>query len=241
MKCLQDDQKVKTVEDLIRISSNAGPLACENNRPNHHNCKTKAKELLKRISDAWNPNKESPQRHTLWHTPRRIEKHGKADLTKTSVLYNPDTRAKHDLLSGIRIFGEIPGHKSKKRDQYQPEKPPARINHVPIPSLCQVIVNTDGSATNNGWENAKGGIGVWYDDGSRRNIALKIETHHDKPPSNSRAELSAILETLRRNEVDDLVIQSDSLTSLNAICKDSLKYEDQAWNGVQNSDLLKVY
>ena len=102
-----------------------------------------------------------------------------------------------------------------------------------------MIVNTDGSATNNGWENAKGGIGVWYGDGSRRNIALKIETHHDKPPSNSRAELSAILETLRRNEIDDLLIQSDSLTSLNAICKDSLKYKDQAWNGVQNSDLLK--
>jgi len=61
MKCLQDDQKVKTVKDLIRISSNTGPLACENNRPTHHNCKTKAKELLKRISNAWNPNKESPQ------------------------------------------------------------------------------------------------------------------------------------------------------------------------------------
>jgi len=61
MKCLQDDQKVKTIKDLIRISPNTGPLACENNRPTHHNCKTKAKELLKRISNAWNPNKESPQ------------------------------------------------------------------------------------------------------------------------------------------------------------------------------------
>jgi len=156
MKCLQDEQKAKTVEDLIKISSDAGPLACENDRPNTHNCRAKAKELLKRISDAWNPNKESPQRHTLWHTPRRIEKYGKADLTKTSVLYNPDTRANHNLLEGIRIFGKIPGHKSKKRDPYQLERPPARINTEPIPSLCQVTVNTDGSATNNGWENALG-------------------------------------------------------------------------------------
>ena len=173
------------------------------------------------------------------HVPRRIEKYRNADLTKTSVLYNQDTRANHNLLGGIRIFGKIPGHKSKKRDPYLPERPPAGINIKPIPSLCQVTANTDGSAMNNGWENALGGIGVWYKDGSRRNIARKIDTHHNKPPLNSRAELSAILETLRQNEVDDLIIQSDSLMSLTVIRKDSLKYEDQDWNGVQNSDLLK--
>jgi len=139
----------------------------------------------------------------------------------------------------LRIFGKIPGHKSKKRDPYQLERPLTRINTEPIPSLCQVTVNTDGSATNNRWENTLGGIGVWYNDGSRRNIMRKIETHHDRPPSNSRAELSAILETLRQNETNDLIIQSDSLASLRAICKDSLKYEDQDWNGVQNTDLLK--
>jgi len=61
MKCLQDEQKAKTVGDLVRISSNMGPLDCGNNNPNTHNCRAKAKELLKRISDAWNPNKESPQ------------------------------------------------------------------------------------------------------------------------------------------------------------------------------------
>ena len=57
--------------------------------------------------------------------------------------------------------------------------------------------------------------------------------------SNSRAELGAILEALRQNEVDDLLIESDSLTSLKAICIDSIKYEDLNWNGVLNADLLK--
>ena len=37
----------------------------------------------------------------------------------------------------------------------------------------------------------------------------------------------------------DLAIESDSLTSLRAICNYSKKYEDTNWAGVQNEDLLK--
>ena len=88
---------------------------------------------------------------------------------KTSVLYNPDTRTTHahDLLGRIRIFRKTQGHKSKKRDLFAPEKQPARVDIATEPSLCQVTVNTDRSVTNNGWENAKAGIGIWYTDGSR--------------------------------------------------------------------------
>ena len=238
MKCLQDVHKVKTVGDLITVAT-ADQAECENNRNGKHGCKDKAKELLNRVRDNWNPNKETPQRHNLWHTPRRIEWNSKADITKTSVLYNPDTRTTHDLLGGIRIFGKTQGHKSKKRDPFAQEKQPARVDIAIEPSLCQVTVNTDGSATNNGWENAKAGIGVWYADGSRRNIALKLDPRGEAYASNSRAELGAILETLRQNERDDLIIESDSLSSLKAICKDSIKYEDLNWNGIINADLLK--
>ena len=69
MKCLQNDRGAKTVADLIRISSMAEPVACGGNRPGGHGCQEKAKELINRIRDAWNPNKESPQRRNLWHTP----------------------------------------------------------------------------------------------------------------------------------------------------------------------------
>ena len=239
MKCLQENHKVKTVADLVRIAAAEEPIACDDNIPEGHKCQEKARELINRIKDDWNPNRETPQRHDLWHTPRRIIRNTKADLMRTAVLYNPDTRSNQDLLGGIRIFGKEHGHKSKKRDPFQPARPPARINDEPIPSLCQLTVNTNRSALKNGWENSSAGIGAWYADGSRRNIALKLENHMDRPASNSRAELGAILEILRRNETDDLVIESDSLTSLRAICKDSVKYEDQGWNGIQNSDLLR--
>lgn len=135
------------------------------------------------------------------------------------------------------IFGRELGHKSKKRDPYQQEKPPARINNRQIPSQRRDTVTTDGSATNNGWENASGGIGTWYANGNRGNRALKIEAHLDKPASSSRAELNAILETPRQNETD-LTIESGSMESIKAICKNSVKYEDQGWDGIQDTDLL---
>ena len=68
---------------------------------------------------------------------------------------------------------------------------------------------------------------------------MKLENNRMRTASNSRAELGAILEALRQNEVDDLEIESDSLTSLRAICKLSERYEDINWVGFQNEDLLK--
>lgn len=84
---------------------------------------------------------------------------------QTSVLYNADTRTDHDTLGGIRIFGKAQGHKSRKRDPYQPEKPPERINNTITPSHVQITLNTDGSAIHNGWDNATAAIGIRYADG----------------------------------------------------------------------------
>ena len=71
-------------------------------------------------------------------------------------------------------------------------------------------------------------------------IRLGLDNHGDKIASNSWAELGAILEVLRQNETDDLEIESDSLTSLRAICILSPRYEDLNWSasGVQNADLI---
>jgi len=128
---------------------------------------------------------------------------------------------------------------SKEKDPFLRERNPPRINHTIEPSRWHTKVSTDGSAVNNGWENATAGIGVWYADGSARNIKLSMNGRGPKPASNSQAELGAILEALRQNESDDLEIESDSLTSLRAICTYVNKYEDLNWSGVSNSDLLK--
>jgi ribonuclease HI len=100
-------------------------------------------------------------------------------------------------------------------------------------------MSTNGSATKNGWENASASIGVWYANGSERKIALKLESIGPNTAPNSRAELEEILEALRQNERDDLTIESDSVSSLRAICTLSENYEDPNWSGVKSSDLLK--
>ena len=116
-----------------------------------------------------------------------------------------------------RLFGRIAGHKSKKLD-------PATIS-------------TDGSAIH--MDNAVAGTGAWHRDGSMRNITLKLESPGENIASNSRAELGAILEALKQNETDDLEIESDSLSSLRAICNLSERYQDLNWYGVRNADILK--
>jgi ribonuclease HI len=137
------------------------------------------------------------------------------------------------------VFGTVLGHKSKEQDPFQKERTPARINRGTEPSGRQITISTDGSALNNGWENTTAGVGVWYADNSYCNIALKLKTQGTKTVSNLRAELGAILEALRQNEDNDLVIESDSLTSLRAICNLSNTHEDLNWSGIQNADLLK--
>jgi hypothetical protein len=158
--------------------------------------------------------------------PEGVERNGGTDPLVALVLFNPDTRTKHSLLGGIRIFGRITGHKSRKLDPFQRDRDPARINNMVDPGGGLATISTDGSAIHNGWENAVAGIGVWYRDGCTRNIALKLECPGENTASNSRAELGAILEALKQNETDDLEIESDSLSSLRAICTLSEKYED---------------
>jgi len=188
MKCLQDMHRAKTIDDLIWISSGIGQdpnIRCINEGLGRNNCHEKAKELLNRVGKSWNPRGETPRRHNLWHTPRRLKANEKADPIKVPVLYNPDTRSTHSLLGSLRIFGRIPGHKSRDRDPYQPERELARIDERLEPSGRKVTISTDGSATMNGWENATAGIGVWYADGSERNIKIKMVTTGNKTASNS--------------------------------------------------------
>jgi ribonuclease HI len=242
MECLRGTHRVRQVRDLVKLADGVqldDLTGCTSKKPRGESCQAKAKELINRLPPSWNPNKETPQKHGLWHTPLRKKKFEKLDPVKDLVLFNPDTRAKHDLLGNIRIFGKTPGYKARDRERILQEQQPARISDEVQPSGVKHTVSTDGSAMNNGWENATAGIGAWYADESEQNITIKLQGTAAVPASNNRAELGAILETLRQNQEDDLVIESDSLGSLRAICSLSESYEDKNWTGVQNSDLLK--
>ena len=242
MRCLQDTHRARMVGDLAQIASNNEPVpteACMHKAQDGQGCCKKAREVLNRIENHWHPERETPQRHMLWHTPRRLKRFKKADPVTSVVTYNPDTRMKHSALGGIRIFGKWPGHKSKKKDPYVRGRDPARMDLRPEPNANKVKISTDGSAIHNGWENVTAGIGVFYNNGSQRNISLRLMNQGEKTVLNSRAELAAILEALKQNTMDDLVIESDSLSNLRAICNQLDKFKDLNWSGVKNADILK--
>ena len=167
MRCLQDIHEARTVEDLIQmtlIELPAPPAARIHIAQSGQGCHKKAKELLNRIVNQWHPERETPQRHTLWHTPRRLEKYKEADPVMTTVKYNPDTRTSHSALGRVRVFGKWPGHKLRRKDPYTRERDPPRTDLRPGPNAEKVNISTDGSATCNRWENAAAWLGpdlVW--------------------------------------------------------------------------------
>lgn len=79
------------------------------------------------------------------------------------------------------------------------------------------FVYTDGSCINNGTVNARGGVGVYYDDGRRFSFALNGESRQ----TNNVAELTAILFVLRNllkeKVVSPVTIVTDSKYSINAL------------------------
>lgn len=244
MHCLQTTHRARTVGYLVQITSNDGqnqPGACVHRARDGRGCRRKAEELLNRIDNQCHQDRETPPRHALWHTTRRLERFKNADPVATTVAYNPDTRTTHSALGGIRIFANGQATiKARRKDPYVRGRGPARVNFRPEPDTIQVKISTHGSSlVRTGWENATAGIGVFYDNGNERNISLKMTSREGKLVSSSRAELTAILEALKQNTVDDLEIESDSLSSLRAICTHLGKYEDPNWSDVKNADILK--
>jgi len=88
----------------------------------------------------------------------------------------------------------------------------------------KIVVYTDGSCTKNGRVNARGGIGVFYDDTSTRNISIPFDdavkragfTTDLNPPTNNKTELLAVLLAIKMNELflsdgnSTIVIKTDS-------------------------------
>ena len=84
-------------------------------------------------------------------------------------------------------------------------------------TMSRRFVYTDGSCINNGADNARGGVGVYYDDGRRFSFPLDSKSKQ----TNNVAELTAIIFVLRRllqeEVVEPVTIVTDSKYSINAL------------------------
>jgi len=103
-------------------------------------------------------------------------------------------------------------------------------------------VYTDGSCTNNGKENAKAGIGVFFGEGDQRNISRKI----DGKQTNNAAELSAIIETFHIIKHDTVngklvTIVSDSEYAIKCVTSYGEKCYNKGWKlDIPNKELVQI-
>lgn len=106
---------------------------------------------------------------------------------------------------------------------------------------ADLYIFTDGSCTNNGKENAVGGIGVYFDLNDNRNISEKIEGKI----TNNIAELKAIekvYKLLTKDELENkqICIISDSKYAIHCLGDYGDSQEKISWTkSIPNKDLVK--
>ena len=103
-------------------------------------------------------------------------------------------------------------------------------------------VFTDGACSNNGKQNAKAGIGVFFEENDPRNVSRRV----DGKQTNNTAELTAIVVVfdILREDIEqgkNIVIHSDSEYSINSMTKWGVKWAQDNWSKktIKNLELVK--
>ncbi|KAF9014756.1 ribonuclease H-like protein [Hymenopellis radicata] len=102
----------------------------------------------------------------------------------------------------------------------------------------QVVVYTDGSCARNGSQDASAGSGIWHSPSDIRNIALRVpEALAQTSPV---AELYAVQYNLALSPSRSLLCNfTDSRLAINALTVYFPQWEDRAWLGVKNRELMQ--
>lgn len=101
-----------------------------------------------------------------------------------------------------------------------------------------IVAYTDGACSGNGTEGARAGIGVYFPNDEYPNISAPFDRER---PSNQRAEVLAIIQTMRATVHGDIEILTDSMYTINAMTDWIFSWLKNNWNGdkVVNRDLLE--
>ena len=107
--------------------------------------------------------------------------------------------------------------------------------------MIDYYVYTDGACSNNGKENAKAGIGVYFQDNDSRNVSKRITGKQ----TNNRAELLAIIVSYFIIEKDiekglNIVIVTDSEYAIRCFTTYGEKCDKQGWKkDIPNKELVQ--
>lgn len=104
-----------------------------------------------------------------------------------------------------------------------------------------INVYTDGSCINNGSDDAIGGYGIYFDKTNYKNISKKLKKKEGYSITNNRAELKAILETLKImvGEEKEIIIHTDSMYCIQVLLGANTYKKILEGKKVPNSDYIK--
>lgn len=103
-------------------------------------------------------------------------------------------------------------------------------------------VYTDGACSNNGKDNAKAGIGIFFGVDDKRNVSKSI----DGKQTNNTAELTALIETFNiiKNDIKNnkrIIIFSDSMYAIRCVTSYGEKCYNKNWEvDIPNKELVKI-
>ena len=127
---------------------------------------------------------------------------------------------------------------TKKTENYTSPKSPKLLSEKDI----DISVYTDGSCHNNGYKNAKAGIGIFFGQSDKRNVSEPIFGKQ----TNNTAELKAIIKTIEilKKEIKEgknIMIYSDSMYSIRCATTYGRKLEQNNWKTtIPNVELVKI-
>jgi len=107
----------------------------------------------------------------------------------------------------------------------------------PIPRCRQITVYTDGACMDNGKQNARCGSGIWFDNNSPRNLALRIP---GDAQSNQVGEIMAVIAAAAATALyQPLKIATDSKYVIEGLTSNLKRWEDNRWINIRNTPLFK--
>lgn len=231
-KCLRRRHRMETVTDAITIADKrrhpnhrrrqqCSCEECEHARsilgcksPFH--CYDEADKLARTIPGKWNP------RNLNFPCDFPDSQNGREDIKQFTYGLNEGSTT----TSLFRLFTSI----TLPVNPFDPE--------IDLQDTSPTITAaTDGSCINNGSDEAQAGAGIYVDEGSELNAAIRLPPRLQQ--TNQTGEIVAILELIHRAPRNfPLHIQSDSKTTIDSLTTNRERLEAQGFVGTKNRQLL---
>jgi ribonuclease HI len=187
-------------------------------------CYGKARDLLDALEEKWDTREPQPEDYEDEQAPRE-------GSDEETIDFDARVTTHGTIADTFRIFTNTA---PKNLHNVAPN-----TRHSPNPNEDLIEIYTDGSAQNNGSENARAGAGIYFGDDDPRNKAIRVPDR--LKPSNNVGELVAIKETVEMCPKDiPLAIHSDSRVSIDILTRNLKKNEDEGFFLTANSALVRT-